>query len=71
MGNKSDLRPDQRTVTLAQGKELAKKYKCAHIETSARHNENVTKAFELVIGQIEGASNPGEVVADAGKCEVM
>lgn len=70
VGNKSDLRPDQRQVTLEQGKELAEKFKCAHVETSARFNENVSKVFELMIGQIEKAQNPNEPTG-GNKCEVM
>lgn len=70
VGNKSDLRPDQRQVTLEQGKELAEKFKCAHTETSARFNENVSKVFELMIGQIEKAQNPNEPTG-GNKCTLM
>ncbi|KAG9232986.1 hypothetical protein BJ875DRAFT_505664 [Amylocarpus encephaloides] len=51
VGNKSDLRSDQRQVTAQEGKELAEKYHCAWTEASARYDENVSKAFELMIGQ--------------------
>ncbi|EDN90788.1 hypothetical protein SS1G_00188 [Sclerotinia sclerotiorum 1980 UF-70] len=48
IGNKSDLRPEQRQVTAEQGKALAEKIKCAFTEASARYNENVTKGFALL-----------------------
>ena len=70
VGNKSDLRPEQRQVTAEDGKKLAEKYSCAWTEASARYNENVTKAFELIIGQIEKAQNPNEPTGGA-KCYVM
>lgn len=70
VGNKSDLRPDQRQVTTEEGKQLSEKYNCAWTEASARYNENVAKAFELLIAQIEKAQNPNEPPA-GGKCTVM
>jgi len=70
VGNKSDLRPDQRQVSVEQGKALAEKFNCAYTEASARYNENVGKAFELMIGQIEKLTNPNEP-ADGNKCMVM
>ncbi|TAQ90386.1 hypothetical protein B7494_g1285 [Chlorociboria aeruginascens] len=70
VGNKSDLPPPMRQVPEEEGKELPSKFKCAQIEASARHNENVTKAFELMIGQIEDLQDPNEP-AGGGKCEVM
>lgn len=71
VGNKSDLRPEQRQVTVEQGKKLADDFKCAHTEASARYNENVSKAFELMIGQIEKAQNPNEPTTDGKSCVVM
>jgi Ras family protein len=70
VGNKSDMRPEQRQVTKDQGKALAEEFKCAWIETSARFDENVAKAFELVIVEIEKAQNPDESPQN-GKCQVM
>ncbi|KAA8572914.1 hypothetical protein EYC84_003467 [Monilinia fructicola] len=67
VGNKSDLRPEQRQVTPEQGKALAEKFKCAFTEASARYNENVTKGFELMIEQIEKGENPNEPSGDS-KC---
>lgn len=70
VGNKSDLRPEQRQVSQEDGKKLAEKFNCAWTEASARYNENVSKAFELLIAQIEKSQNPNEA-PDGGKCEVM
>lgn len=60
VGNKSDLRPEQRKVTPEEGKALAEKVKCAWTEASAQYNENVNKAFTLMIGEVEKSQNPGE-----------
>jgi Ras family protein len=70
VGNKSDLRPEQRQVTPEEGKAVAEKVKCAWTEASARYNENVAKAFELLIGQIEKSQNPTET-NEGGKCVLM
>jgi len=48
VGNKSDLEPE-RAVTQAEGKELAEKWGCSWIETSARTNVNVNEAFFEVV----------------------
>ncbi len=71
VGNKSDLRPEQRHVTSDEGKKLGTEFKCAWIEASARYNENVEKAFELMIGEIERSQNPGEPTGGGKSCVVM
>lgn len=71
VGNKSDLRPEQRQVTAEEGKKLADNFQCAFTEASARYDENVVKAFELMIGQIEKATNPNEPTGDGKSCEIM
>ena len=60
VGNKSDLRPEQRQVTSEDGKKLAEEFKCAWTEASARYNENVSKAFELMIAEVEKGQNPAQ-----------
>ncbi|KAF8470074.1 hypothetical protein BDZ91DRAFT_622969, partial [Kalaharituber pfeilii] len=52
ISTESSLGPDK------EGKALQQEWNCAWIETSARHNENVTKAFELMIAEVEKARNP-------------
>ena len=71
VGNKSDLRPEQRQVTVDQGKKMASNFKCAYTEASARYNENVSKAFELMIGEIEKLQNPNQAPGDGKSCSVM
>jgi Ras homolog enriched in brain len=70
VGNKSDLRPEQRQVSQEDGRKLSEKFNCAWTEASARYNENVSKAFELLIAQIEKSQNPNEA-ANGPKCEIM
>ncbi|KAI3400182.1 hypothetical protein diail_4067 [Diaporthe ilicicola] len=70
VGNKSDLRPEQRQVSTDDGKKLSEKYNCAWTEASARYNENVGRGFDLLIAQIEKAQNPNEPPA-GGKCVMM
>ena len=71
VGNKSDLRPEQRQVSVEQGKKLAADFKCASTEASARYNENVSKAFELMIGEIEKLQNPNQPAGGDKSCSVM
>lgn len=70
VGNKSDLRPEQRQVSVEDGRKLSEKYNCGWTEASARYNENVGKAFEVLIAQIEKSQNPGDPPA-GGKCQLM
>lgn len=57
VGNKSDLHI-QRQVSVEEGKALASEWKCSWTEASARHNENVARAFELIISEVEKQENP-------------
>jgi len=70
VANKSDLKPEQRQVPVAEGQKLAEKLKCAFVEASARSDINVSKSFEQVVGQIEKAQNPNEPTGGS-KCSVM
>ncbi|RVD88183.1 uncharacterized protein DFL_002378 [Arthrobotrys flagrans] len=69
VGNKSDLHI-QRQVSPEEGKALAEEWKCSWTETSARHNENVAKAFELLIAEIEKSQNPAQP-PNGGKCALI
>lgn len=55
-----------RQVQPHEGKVLAEEWNCAWTEASARLNENVAKAFELVIGEIEKQFAPP--AEEKGKC---
>jgi Ras family protein len=70
VGNKSDLRPDQRQVKVVDGHKVQEKLGCAWTEASARYNENVATAFELLIAEIEKAQNP-DVPPPKSNCIVM
>ncbi|KAI5815990.1 small GTPase superfamily [Pyronema omphalodes] len=69
VGNKSDLHI-QRQVTAEEGKALTTEWNCAWTEASARHNENVVKAFELMIAEVEKAQNPAQPTGGS-KCVIM
>ncbi|SPN98865.1 probable ras-related GTP-binding protein [Cephalotrichum gorgonifer] len=70
VGNKSDLRPEQRQVSAEEGRKVAERLQCGWTEASARYNENVSKAFEILIGQIEKSQDPGEA-PEAKSCVTM
>jgi len=70
VGNKCDIRPQLRQITSAQGQQLGTDLKSGWVETSARNNENVAKAFELMIAEIEKGQEPDKP-AGGGKCAVM
>lgn len=70
VGNKSDLRPEQRQVSLEDGKRVSEKLQCGWTEASARYNENVGRAFEILIEQIEKSQNPGEA-PQKSNCIIM
>ena len=69
VGNKCDV-GGKRKVSEEEGQNLGKELKCGWIETSARENRNVAKAFELMIAEIERGSEPDKP-AGGGKCCVM
>ncbi|KAL8745675.1 MAG: hypothetical protein Q9190_002215 [Brigantiaea leucoxantha] len=70
VGNKSDLKSEQRQVALDDGKKLSEEFKCGFTEASARLNINVAHAFEQMISEIEKSQNPGEP-AKGDKCSLM
>lgn len=57
VGQKSDLNADRR-VTVAEGEALAKKMKAAFVESSARDNKNVGKAFDILLKEMQKEYNP-------------
>ena len=70
VGNKSDLRAEQRHVPTEDGRKLAEEFNCSFTEASARLNTNVARAFELMVGEIEKSQNPNEPTGGA-KCCLM
>lgn len=71
VGNKSDLRPEQRQVSPADGQKLADELGCGFVEASARYDENVAKAFEGMIAEIEKAQEASQPKDGNAKCRVM
>lgn len=71
VGNKSDLRPELRQVPTADGKKLADELGCGYVEASARYNENVNKAFEGMIAEIEKGQEAGQPKDGNSKCSMM
>lgn len=70
VGNKTDLKPEQRQVPTEQGRHMAEDFKCGFTEASARLNINVSDAFEQMIAEIEKAQNPSEPTG-GNKCHMM
>lgn len=70
VGNKSDLRADQRQVPTEDGRKLAEEFNCSFTEASARLNTNVARAFEMMVAEIEKSQNPNEPTGGA-KCCLM
>lgn len=70
VGNKNDIKEKMRQVSSAEGEKLANEFKCGWVESSARENTNVAKAFEMMIAEVEKASEPDKP-AGGGKCIVM
>jgi Ras homolog enriched in brain len=70
IGNKSDLKPEQRHVSLEEGRQLGEEFHCAFTEASARLDYNVTKAFDLMIREIEKSQASSQPMIDS-KCAVM
>ncbi|KAI9855380.1 MAG: GTP-binding protein [Vezdaea acicularis] len=70
VGNKSDLRPEQRQVSVEEGKKIAEEFKCGWTEASARYNENVSKAFDMMIAEVE-KSQEAPKPTKQGPCVIM
>ena len=75
VGNKADME-DQRQVDTLRGEEMAAKYECPFMETSAKTNKNVEEVFHgLVRRVIQSKGSPsGGKEADPskkGKCVIL
>jgi len=65
VGNKTDLHME-REVSKESGIELAKKWKGAFIETSAKERQQVVEIFDKLMFEIEKSS--GNIKPEASKC---
>ena len=70
VGNKCDLKPEQRQVPTVEGNKLAEEFRCSFTEASARLNTNVAKAFELMIAEVEKPNDTSENQGGS-KCVTM
>lgn len=70
VGNKNDLRADQRQIPIEEGQKLADEFKCSFTEASARVNNNVGLAFDRMVAEIEKSSNPNDPIG-GNKCVLM
>lgn len=57
VGNKKDL-SSMRQVSSEEGAAMASEFKCRFIECSAKGNDGVDKAFEVLVDEIERIQNP-------------
>lgn len=70
VGNKSDLKSEQRQVSAEEGRKIAEEFNCGWTEASARLDVNVARAFELMIAEVEKSQNPTQPAGES-KCCVM
>lgn len=70
MGNKCDLKSEHRQIQTEEGRKLAEEFKCPFTEASARNGDNVSKAFDLMITEVEKSQNPSEPPGGS-KCVMM
>ncbi|TFY75392.1 hypothetical protein EWM64_g8621 [Hericium alpestre] len=72
VGAKMDLsQRGSRQVAPSEGEQLAKENHAAWIETSSKNNINVSKVFELCLGEIERHSPSHKTEPPANKCIIM
>lgn len=75
VGNKSDLGPRQRKVSMDMATELALEWNAPYIEVSAKMNTNVAAAFNLAYREANSASQEKESSKkkkkDSRKCTIL
>jgi len=69
VGNKCDL-GDQRVISTDQGQELARKWSCTFMESSAKNRINVENIFTDLIKQINKQSPPPKEKR-RGRCSIL
>jgi len=52
VGNKCDLPPEEREVTLQEGQEVASRFGCPFFESSAKNHCNIDESFEQLVREI-------------------
>lgn len=69
VGSKSDL--PQRQVQEKEAEDYAKSIGATWVETSAKNNVNISKVFELVLGEIEKRSPHNQSQPTSRQCIIM
>ncbi|KAJ3306616.1 GTP-binding protein [Kappamyces sp. JEL0829] len=70
VANKVDLHP-QRQVSTEEGQKLAKEWNCAFIETSAKHNQNISRIFDQMLNEIEKTRGSEAATEQKSNCQLM
>lgn len=70
VGNKMDLHKT-REVETGEGREVAKRFDCAHVETSAKKNINIAEIFYLLIDEIWDREETDHVKPSSEKCTLL
>lgn len=72
VANKVDLHP-QRQVSSEEGQKLAQEWNCAFIETSAKHNQNISRIFDQMLNEIEknNSSNGSDSQSASSSCIIL
>jgi Ras family protein len=71
VANKIDLHA-QRQVPTEEGQKLADSWGCSFIETSAKHNQNISRVFEQVMAEIEkGLTSADPVDQKKASCIIL
>jgi len=60
IGNKSDLAHTSRIITEQRAQTLAEKFKCKHLEVSAKDGSKVDEAFMLLVQEIRLKKKPNK-----------
>ena len=69
VANKVDLHP-QRQVPTEEGQKLAQEWNCAFIETSAKHNQNISRIFDQMLNEIE-KNQRSDDQTPASSCNIL
>ena len=69
VANKVDLH-SQRQVSVEEGQNLARKWNCTFIETSAKHNQNISRVFEQLLNEIEKQRTDTDTAEKPSTCVI-
>ncbi|GBG24885.1 Ras-like protein [Hondaea fermentalgiana] len=67
----TDLDPNKREVTIAEGRKKAAEYGAIHVETSAATGERVADVFERLILEVRKRKAPSKPAGLGSKCAIL